>query len=198
MNNFSFLCSALVLASPEIRFQMDSETHDPIEVEAKKIRDTNSMVEEFMLLANVSVAEKIEREFPDVAMLRRHPEPPQTNFEPLIKAGENQGFTIDTSEGRKLALSLDAAVKPDNLYFNTMLRILATRCMMQAVYFISGTLQKSEFFHYGLAAPIYTHFTSPIRRFIYRGRISKYNFVYLILCFVFLFIDMLILLYIVY
>lgn len=192
-----FSLSALVLASPEIRFQMDSETHDPIEVEAKKIRDTNSMVEEFMLLANVSVAEKIEKEFPDVAMLRRHPEPPQTNFEPLIKAGENQGFSIDTSEGRKLALSLDAAVKPDNLYFNTMLRILATRCMMQAVYFISGTLQKSEFFHYGLAAPIYTHFTSPIRRYFEQIKISD-------LCIeftkfhVYIYIDMLILLFIDY
>lgn len=82
---------ALVLASPEIRFQIDNETHDPIEVEAKKMRETNSMVEEFMLLANVSVAEKIEKEFPECAMLRRHPEPPQTNFEPLIKAGRNQG-----------------------------------------------------------------------------------------------------------
>ena len=47
---------------------------------------------------------------------------------------------------------------------NTMLRILATRCMMQAVYFSSGTLAQTDFYHYGLAAPIYTHFTSPIRR----------------------------------
>lgn len=156
---------ALVLASPEIRFQVDSETHDPIEVEAKKIRDTNSMVEEFMLLANVTVAEKIAQEFPECAMLRRHPEPPQANFDPLIKAGRNQGFDIVTTSGKELANALDAAVKPDNHYFNIMLRILATRCMMQAVYFISGTLQKDQFFHYGLAAPIYTHFTSPIRRY---------------------------------
>lgn len=153
------------MASPEIRFQVDSETHDPIEVEAKKMRETNSMVEEFMLLANVSVAEHIEREFPECAMLRRHPNPPQTNFEPLIKAGENQGFEIKTDCGKNLALSLDAAIKEDNPYFNTMLRILATRCMMQAVYFISGTVQNEEYFHYGLAAPIYTHFTSPIRRY---------------------------------
>lgn len=79
-----------MLASPEIRFQVDSETHDPIDVQAKQIRDTNSMIEEFMLLANVSVAEKIYKEFPEFAMLRRHPEPPQVNFDPLIKAGKHQ------------------------------------------------------------------------------------------------------------
>nr|XP_040228737.2 exosome complex exonuclease RRP44 [Anopheles coluzzii] len=156
---------ALVLASPEIRFQVDSETHDPIDVKAKQLLETNSMVEEFMLLANVSVAEKIEQEFPECAMLRRHPCPPQANYEPLVKAAEHQGFEILTTSGKELATSLDKAVKPDNPYFNTMLRILATRCMMQAVYFISGTVQRDEFFHYGLAAPIYTHFTSPIRRY---------------------------------
>lgn len=162
--NIEFNYRALVLASPEIRFNVDSETQEPTEVKAKEMRETNSMVEEFMLLANVSVAEKIEQEFPEFAMLRRHPEPPQNNFEPLVKAAKNLGFEINTSSGRELALSLDNAVRTDNSYFNTMLRILATRCMMQAVYFISGTCQKDEFFHYGLAAPIYTHFTSPIRR----------------------------------
>uniref|UniRef100_A0A0C9QLM3 Protein DIS3 homolog n=1 Tax=Fopius arisanus TaxID=64838 RepID=A0A0C9QLM3_9HYME len=156
---------ALVLASPEIRFQVDSETHDPIEVEAKKMRETNSMVEEFMLLANISVAKKIVEEFPECAMLRRHPEPPQSNFEPLVKAGKHQGFEINTLSGKDLAKSLEAAHKVDNPYFNTMLKVLATRCMMQAVYFVSGMLQPTEFFHYGLACPIYTHFTSPIRRY---------------------------------
>lgn len=156
---------ALVLASPEIRFQVDSETQEPLDVETKMVRDTNSMVEEFMLLANVSVAERIEAEFPECAMLRRHPEPQPTNFEPLVKAAAAQGFAIETATGRQLACSLDAAVRADNVYFNTMLRILATRCMLQAVYFISGTMQRPEYHHYGLAAPIYTHFTSPIRRY---------------------------------
>ncbi|XP_012269707.2 exosome complex exonuclease RRP44 [Athalia rosae] len=156
---------ALVLASPEIRFEVDSETHDPIDVQAKKMRDTNSMVEEFMLLANTSVAKKIVQEFPECSMLRRHPEPPQPNFDPLVKAGKNRGFTINTSSGKELAASLNEAYTDENPYFNTMLRILATRCMMQAVYFTSGMLQPEEYFHYGLACPIYTHFTSPIRRY---------------------------------
>lgn len=74
------------MESPEIRFYIDSETHDPIDVQAKKMRDTNSMVEEFMLLANISVAEKIYEEFPEYAVLRRHPKPPPSNFDPLVKA----------------------------------------------------------------------------------------------------------------
>ncbi|XP_075146089.1 exosome complex exonuclease RRP44-like protein Dis3 [Haematobia irritans] len=156
---------ALVLASPEIRFQVDSETHEPLEVEAKQLRDTNSMVEEFMLLANITVAEHIANEFPECAMLRRHPRPPISNFEPLIKAARHQNFEIVCDTGLEFSKSLDLCVKPDNPYFNTMIRILATRCMMQALYFISGTLQKDQFEHYGLAASIYTHFTSPIRRY---------------------------------
>lgn len=42
---------------------------------------------------------------------------------------------------------------------------MTTRCMMQAQYFCSGTEAESDFMHYGLASPIYTHFTSPIRRY---------------------------------
>ncbi|KAI4469625.1 ribonuclease [Holotrichia oblita] len=156
---------ALVLASPEVKIMMDSETHDPIDVEVKKLFETNSMVEEFMLLANISVAEKILSDFPDCAVLRRHPEPPALNLEPLVKAGKHLGFEINIESGKKLAESLDQATRDDNPYLNTMLRILATRCMLQAVYFASGTFQKHEFFHYGLAVPLYTHFTSPIRRY---------------------------------
>ncbi len=65
---------ALNLASPEVKIHLDSsESSDPIDVEQKELRETNSLVEEFMLLANISVAKKIQETFPHTAVLRGVP-----------------------------------------------------------------------------------------------------------------------------
>ncbi|KAI7815809.1 hypothetical protein BC939DRAFT_404742 [Gamsiella multidivaricata] len=156
---------ALTLASPEVRFNLERDTQDPVDVEMKELKETNALVEEFMLLANISVARKIYEKFPDSAMLRCHPTPPATNFEKLEKAVARMGITIDHSTSKTLSESLDNAVIPEEPYFNKLLRIMTTRCMMQALYFCSGSLTVPEFKHYGLATDIYTHFTSPIRRY---------------------------------
>ncbi|XP_035249105.1 exosome complex exonuclease RRP44 [Anguilla anguilla] len=154
---------ALTLSSPEVRFHIDSETHDPIDLQTKELKETNSMVEEFMLLANISVAQKIYDEFSECALLRKHPAPPPSNYDILIKAAKSKNLEIHTDSAKALADSLDEAKVDGFSYLNTLLRILATRCMMQAVYFCSG--MDSDFHHYGLASAIYTHFTSPIRRY---------------------------------
>ncbi|KAI9881057.1 MAG: exosome catalytic subunit dis3 [Pleopsidium flavum] len=157
---------ALNLASPEVRVQTESETSDPVDVKTKELLDTNSLVEEFMLLANISVAGKIYQAFPQTAMLRRHAAPPKSNFEELqnqLKVKRNLELRTDSSKA--LADSLDKCVDPNEPFFNTLVRIMATRCMMSAEYFCSGTQAYPEFRHYGLASEIYTHFTSPIRRY---------------------------------
>ena len=97
------------------------------------------------------------------AVLRRHPAPPVSNFDPLVHAAAARGFSLKCNNSKELADSLDAAQDPSDPMVNTVLRILSTRSMMQAVYFCTGF--ESDCWHYGLAAPIYTHFTSPIRRF---------------------------------
>jgi len=156
---------ALSLASTEVRFHIDSETHDPIDLQSKQLRDTNSLVEEFMLLANISVAKKLYDHFPQHAVLRKHPVPSTAMFESLVKAAASQNIAIDVSTGKSLQESLDNADFSDDPYKNVMLRILTTRSMTTALYISSGAEKFEEFRHYGLATPIYTHFTSPIRRY---------------------------------
>ncbi|KAK9823835.1 hypothetical protein WJX72_005833 [[Myrmecia] bisecta] len=156
---------ALSLASPEVKFEIDTETHDPLDVGIYQIREANQMVEEMMLLANVTVAEHTLRAFPACALLRRHPVPAPRQFDPLLRAAAAAGFSLDCSTSKMLAESLDKAVRADDAYFNKLVRIMATRCMTQAVYFGSGECDPPEYHHYGLAAPLYTHFTSPIRRY---------------------------------
>ncbi|KAJ2073664.1 exosome catalytic subunit dis3 [Coemansia sp. S155-1] len=156
---------ALTLSSPEVRFRLENDSQDPVDVEMKALKETNALVEEFMLLANTSVAAKIYEHFPDSAMLRRHPEPPAQNFDNLQHALKPLDIQLETGSSLALAQSLDRAVLASDPYFNNLLRILTTRCMMQAQYFCSGSCTPEEFRHYGLATAIYTHFTSPIRRY---------------------------------
>ncbi|KAJ1980776.1 exosome catalytic subunit dis3 [Dimargaris cristalligena] len=156
---------ALTLSSPEVRFNLENDSQDPVDVEMKELKDTNALVEEFMLLANISVAKRIYESYPDTSMLRRHPTPPPSNFEWLSQSLRENGFELNSDSSKTLSDSLDKAVKANDPYFNKLVRIMATRSMMQAVYFCSGTLPPEDYHHYGLATPIYTHFTSPIRRY---------------------------------
>ena len=157
---------ALNLASPEVRVQTESETSDPADVKTKELLDTNSLVEEFMLLANITVASKVYSSFPQTALLRRHAAPPASNFEELANELKvRKGLNLHTDSSKALADSLDNCIDPKEPFFNTLIRILATRCMMSAEYFVAGAHAYDDFRHYGLATPIYTHFTSPIRRY---------------------------------
>ncbi len=96
---------------------------------------------------------------------------------------------LDVTSSKALADSLDACVvrsvrisfdlllltslfnlapssqDPKEPEFNTLVRIMATRCMLAAEYFCSGSVSKDAFGHYGLASPIYTHFTVSLRAY---------------------------------
>lgn len=156
---------ALTLASPEVKFVLDSESLNPTDVQSYQLYEANALVEEFMLLANVTVGKKILRHYPTLSVLRRHPAPNRSMFDSLISKAKSKGFSINIEDSKHLADSLDNAVIEGDPYFNKLLRILSTRCMSPAQYFCSGEYKPTEWHHYGLAAPVYTHFTSPIRRY---------------------------------
>lgn len=156
---------ALTLASPEVRFKLDSETRNPTDVTMYALKESNALVEEWMLLANITVSKQILRFYPTLAILRRHQPPSKQQFAPLLSAASAVNISLDITSSKTLADSLDRAIRTDDIYFNKLLRILSTRCMMPAQYFCSGELPKDQWHHYGLAAPVYSHFTSPIRRY---------------------------------
>eukprot|EP01064_Diplonema_japonicum_P028596 TRINITY_DN4418_c0_g1_i1.p1 TRINITY_DN4418_c0_g1~~TRINITY_DN4418_c0_g1_i1.p1 ORF type:complete len:1036 (+),score=260.10 TRINITY_DN4418_c0_g1_i1:55-3108(+) len=157
---------ALTLASQEMKFTMDMEGNNATDVSEYVHIPTMSMIEEFMLFANVAVAEKIYKEFPKWACLRRHPPPIDGIMDGLNEALTVQGMPVlDQTSSKTLADSLDACNDKHDEFFNKLVRMLTTRNMSQAKYFSSGEFDKKLYAHYGLAMPIYTHFTSPIRRY---------------------------------
>ena len=118
---------ALTLASPEVKFVLDSESLNPTDVQAYALLEANALVEEFMLFANVTVSKKILRHYPTLSVLRRHPSPNRSMFEGLISKARCRGFEIDIEDSKRLADSLDAAQIDGEPYFNKLLRILSTR-----------------------------------------------------------------------
>ena len=130
--------------------------------------ESNSMVEEFMLLANVTVATLIKSHFPKTALLRRHPHPQATDFARLHEQLSLHGHGLNLTSPTALATSLDMCEKEDQPYFNLLARFMAVRCMPPAEYVCAGDADLpggESHHHFGLAAPLYSHFTSPIRRY---------------------------------
>ncbi|XP_069753159.1 DIS3-like exonuclease 2 isoform X2 [Narcine bancroftii] len=159
---------ALRLDQLKIAFTLDKETGMPQGCYVYQYKDSNKLVEEFMLLANMAVAHSIYRLFPEQALLRRHP-PPQTKMlDDLIMLCEQLGLQIDFSSAGSLHMSLNRTLGTDQ-YSAARKEVLTHMCarpMQMAQYFCTGVLHdEASFHHYALNVPFYTHFTSPIRRY---------------------------------
>uniref|UniRef100_A0ABI7Z8K4 RNB domain-containing protein n=1 Tax=Felis catus TaxID=9685 RepID=A0ABI7Z8K4_FELCA len=163
-----FVDGALRLDQLKLAFTLDHETGLPQGCHIYEYRDSNKLVEEFMLLANMAVAHKTYRAFPERALLRRHP-PPQTKMlNDLMEFCDQMGLPMDFSSAGALNKSLTKTFGDDkySLARKEVLTNMCSRPMQMALYFCSGTLRdQAQFRHYALNVPLYTHFTSPIRRF---------------------------------
>ncbi|KAM3838279.1 DIS3-like exonuclease 1 [Diretmus argenteus] len=155
---------ALELEGVELRAQLDEERNITALVPRQPL-EVHETVAECMIYANHWVARKIQESFPQQALLRHHPPPRQEFFSQLVDSATARGFTIDTRSNKALADSLDRAVDPQDPLVNRLLRVMATQAMSNALYFSTGTCPQDQYYHYGLALDLYTHFTSPIRRY---------------------------------
>ncbi|XP_061204731.1 DIS3-like exonuclease 2 isoform X2 [Neopsephotus bourkii] len=163
-----FIDGALRLDQLKLSFTLDQESGMPQGCYIYQYRDSNKLVEEFMLLANMAVAHQIYRSFPDQALLRRHP-PPQTKLlNDLMEFCNQVGLNIDFSSAGTLHKSLNETFGADK-YSEARKEVLTnmfSRPMQMALYFCTGVLEDETLFrHYALNVPFYTHFTSPIRRY---------------------------------
>ncbi|XP_004290840.1 PREDICTED: DIS3-like exonuclease 2 [Fragaria vesca subsp. vesca] len=158
---------ALQLDNSKVVILFD-EYGDPYDSLFSERKESNSLVEEFMLLANRTAAEVISRAFPDSALLRRHPEPNMRKLKELEAFCSKHGLELDTSSSGRFHQSLErirVKLKDDSVLFSILMNY-ATKPMQLATYFCSGELRyKNDWGHYGLAVPLYTHFTSPLRRY---------------------------------
>ncbi|MBR3484945.1 MAG: VacB/RNase II family 3'-5' exoribonuclease, partial [Bacteroidales bacterium] len=158
-----FAKGAISFERPEMKVIVD-ETGKPVDVVQKESKESNWLIEEFMLLANRCVAEfatkKCKAKNPTF-VYRIHENPDPEKLDSLRNFAKNFGHTLgDTSNPKTAAGALndlmkEAKGKPEE----NALQLLALRSMARARY------STDNVGHYGLAFQFYTHFTSPIRRY---------------------------------
>ena len=154
-----FASGAISFDRPEMKVEVD-EKGKPVNVYQKVSKEANWLIEEFMLLANRSVAEfvaKAKKTF----VYRIHDEPNQEKVESLRNFIGNFGYKMGpTGSGKEISKELNAlfAAAKDTPEYNAI-ELLSLRTMAKARY------DTENLGHYGLAFKYYTHFTSPIRRY---------------------------------
>ena len=158
-----FADGALSFDRVEVRFDID-ETGHPVSVFFKESKDANQLVEEFMLLANRTVAEfigKVKGGNPKTFVYRVHDEPDPERMENLqnfvAKFGYKLKATGDPVEMAKSMNKMLSEVKGKKE--QELIETISIRSMQKACY------TTENIGHYGLAFKFYTHFTSPIRRY---------------------------------
>ncbi|CAG8783317.1 10638_t:CDS:2, partial [Acaulospora morrowiae] len=137
---------SLFLGSIRLKFDLD-EDNNPIECKVYEHKDANRLIEEFMLLANMSVAQKISSAFPEQALLRRHAAPIERRLADFVEHAIRLGYDINSNSAGALQKSLDAV--EDNSV-KEVLRLLAIKPMQRAKYFCTGTLDIAKYHHYAL------------------------------------------------
>ncbi|GFV58149.1 DIS3-like exonuclease 2 [Trichonephila clavipes] len=163
-----FCNGALRLDQIKLQFTLDSESNLPSGFNVFVHKDSNKLIEDFMLLANMTIAEQIYKAFPSLSLLRRHPAPQPKMMEDIVSMCETMGIILDASSSGALQSSIAQYAGDDYLSLarTQLLMNLCSKPMNCALYFCTGVLEEpSMFHHYALNVPFYTHFTSPIRRY---------------------------------
>lgn len=163
MRTERFKAGAIDFDRVEVKFNLD-EQGKPTGVYFKRSKEANKLIEEFMLLANRKVAERIgnpkDGKKARTFVYRIHERPLPEKLEEFNRFVAKFGYGVKTGSRKALTASMNSLMaevkdKPEQ----NMIETLAVRTMAKAVY------STDNIGHYGLAFDFYTHFTSPIRRY---------------------------------
>lgn len=158
-----FRKGSIAFTSQEVKFILD-ENGKPIDTYIKEQKEANMLIEDFMLLANRRVAERIGKKKDEskakTFVYRIHDEPNPEKLQKFAEFLSKLGYKLNIGSKKGLSKSFnnlfeEIAGKGEE----AMIESIAVRTMAKAVY---STVNIG---HYGLSFPFYTHFTSPIRRY---------------------------------
>ena len=165
MRSKRFQAGAIDFQQAEVHFRLD-EKGKPLSVYFSESNESHQLIEEFMLLANRTVAEKIGRKSPGNStaktfVYRIHDEPNMEKMSMLAKFVNKLGYKMRSSSGRTTSASALNSLLKDvhGTKEQNVIEQISLRAMQKARY-STGNIG-----HYGLAFRFYTHFTSPIRRY---------------------------------
>ncbi len=175
MRNRRFEKGAIAFDRVEVKFNLD-EAGKPLSVYFKEQKESNQLIEEFMLLANRRVSEFVNRDCKFIQdagteklqgkdkaktfVYRIHDHPDAEKIESFSRFIHKFGYTLDMSSNRNMSVSLNKLLdEVEGKKEQNVVETLALRAMAKARY------STNNIGHYGLAFKYYTHFTSPIRRY---------------------------------
>ena len=152
---------SIEFSTPEVKFELDKQGN-PVSVIKKEMKESNMLVEEFMLLANKITAKHIgapRKGGLKPFVYRVHDVPDKQKMEEFGRFVKSLGYSFsqDHSAGKNQLQILLESVKGKEE--DTLINELAIRSMAKAIYSVNNIG------HYGLGFKYYTHFTSPIRRY---------------------------------
>ena len=159
-----FVDGAIAFDRVEVRFDIDEKGH-PLSVFFKESKDANKLIEEFMLLANRTVAEFVGKTRPGITpktfVYRVHDEPDQERMQNLQQFISKFGYKLKiTGTPVEMAKSMNRLLTDvKGKREQELIETISIRSMQKACY------TTENIGHYGLAFQYYTHFTSPIRRY---------------------------------
>ena len=161
-----FRNGAISFEREEVKFRLDKDGK-PLGVYFKEQKESNQMIEEFMLLANRRVAEFCShrrsekgRAVPRTMVYRVHDTPSEEKLDRFRQFILRFGHVFKASKGRAVAKEMNKLFKQiKGSTEENAVSTMAVRAMAKAYY------STDNIGHYGLAFPYYTHFTSPIRRY---------------------------------